>query len=182
MWRSSAARKGRVGLARVPQRYRNLISSFCSSSSPAATMQSAGCLRQRGTGSQGEQRQAAGGLSGPVRRWGAHGPHSCMWPTPEQPPASPPTPLKPGVTVPALKREQLAAARVACSYRPDSLPDVFRSNSSQPASQPAARPASEPGTHSDCKTRSRVGKNKNKKSRGGGEKTGRCFSLTTPPT
>lgn len=94
----------------------------------------------------------------------------------------PPTLLKPGVTVPALKREQLAAARVACSYRPDSLPDVFRSNSSQPASQPAARPASEPGTHSDCKTRSRVGKNKNKKSRGGGEKTGRCFSLTTPPT
>lgn len=136
---SAPARKGRVGLARVPQRYRNLISSFCSSSSPAATMQSAGCLRQRGTGSQGEQRRAAGGLSGPVRRWGAHGPHSCMRQTPEQPPASPSTPLKPGVTVPALK--QLAAARVACSYRPDSLPDVFRSNSSQPAGRPASHRA-----------------------------------------
>lgn len=81
------------------------------------------------------------------------------------------TPLKPGVTVPALKQQQLAAARVACSYRPDSLPDGSPLNTS--------RPASRPGTPSDCKTRSRV-EEKKKKLRRGRENRPLFFSGHSP--
>lgn len=84
--------------------------------------------------------EVAGGLSGPVKHWGARGPHSCDEADPQRVLLSL---SESRCHRSCLKHKQLATVRVACSYRSDTIsPGCLRSTQTLANSKPARKAVS----------------------------------------